>query len=70
MLFFNFFIPQVAPLIKERMMKTGAMMIGYQPLKPYVNFFRMIYSNRATSRKDVEWIMDEIDRLGNDIVIA
>ncbi|XP_072030360.1 cysteine sulfinic acid decarboxylase-like isoform X2 [Amphiura filiformis] len=60
---------QVAPLIKERMMKTGTMLVGYQPLKPYVNFFRMIYSNRATNRKDVEWIMDEIDRLGNDIVL-
>ncbi len=42
-------------------------MIGYQPMKSHANFFRMIYSNRVTTLKDVEWIMDEIDHLGNDI---
>lgn len=60
---------KVAPIIKERMMKTGSMMIGYQPLGPHVNFFRMIYSNNSTTKKDVEWIVDEIERLGHDIVV-
>ncbi|XP_029442316.1 acidic amino acid decarboxylase GADL1 isoform X2 [Rhinatrema bivittatum] len=33
---------QVAPVIKERMMRKGSMMLGYQPHREKVNFFRQI----------------------------
>ena len=45
-------------------------MIGYQPLGERVNFIRMIYANHATTEQDVDWIVDEIERLGHDIVIS
>ncbi|XP_022082482.1 cysteine sulfinic acid decarboxylase-like isoform X2 [Acanthaster planci] len=60
---------KVAPIIKERMMKNGTMMIGYQPLGDHPNFIRMVYCNHATTTQDVEWIVEEIERLGHDIVI-
>ncbi|XP_033624403.1 cysteine sulfinic acid decarboxylase-like isoform X2 [Asterias rubens] len=63
-------LAKVAPIIKERMMKNGTMMIGYQPLGDHVNFIRMVYANHATTTQDVDWIVDEIERLGHDIVIA
>ena len=34
-------------IIKGRMMKKGSMMISYQPLGEYPNFFRSIISNQV-----------------------
>uniref|UniRef100_A0AAV2LYR9 Cysteine sulfinic acid decarboxylase n=1 Tax=Knipowitschia caucasica TaxID=637954 RepID=A0AAV2LYR9_KNICA len=34
-------LAKVAPVIKERMVKQGSMMVGYQPLRDKVNFFRV-----------------------------
>uniref|UniRef100_A0A803XU93 Glutamate decarboxylase like 1 n=1 Tax=Meleagris gallopavo TaxID=9103 RepID=A0A803XU93_MELGA len=33
---------RVAPVVKERMMKKGSMMLGYQPNQGKVNFFRQV----------------------------
>lgn len=62
---FSLFV-QVAPLIKHRMMEKGSVLIGYQPLREKVNFFRCVFSNPATQQEDVDFLLSEIVRLGED----
>lgn len=61
------FISKVAPAIKERMMKQGTMMLGYQPLGNRVNFFRVVVLSPLVCQKDMDWFLDEIERLGKDL---
>lgn len=49
------------------MMENGTMMIGYQPLGNKVNFFRNVISNPAVTREDVDFLVAEIQRLGDDL---
>ncbi|CAM9940158.1 unnamed protein product [Bubo scandiacus] len=58
---------KVAPAIKERMMRKGSMMVGYQPHGAKVNFFRQIVTNPAVTRDDLDFFLDEIERLGQDL---
>lgn len=58
---------KVAPVIKERMIKCGSMMIGYQPLGDKVNFFRFVLANPASTSEDMDFIISEIERLGHDL---
>ncbi|NXD88868.1 CSAD decarboxylase, partial [Halcyon senegalensis] len=58
---------KVAPAIKERMMKKGSMMVGYQPLGTKVNFFRQVVTNPAVTKADLDFFLDEIERLGGDL---
>lgn len=60
-------LAQVAPALKERMVKEGSMMIGYQPHGARVNFFRMVVANPALTRADVDFLLDELERLGRDL---
>ncbi|KAK3083974.1 hypothetical protein FSP39_006153 [Pinctada imbricata] len=62
-------VSKVSPIIKERMMKNGSMLVGYQPDGEFVNFFRMVVSNLGSTLTDMEFVIDEIDRLGSDIVM-
>ncbi|KAI3361508.1 hypothetical protein L3Q82_013658 [Scortum barcoo] len=57
----------VAPVVKERMMKKGSMMVGYQPHGDKANFFRMIIISPQTSRQDMDFVLDEIHNLGKDL---
>lgn len=59
--------PQVAPRIKGKMMEIGSAMIGYQPLGAKVNFFRCVLSNPATQKEDIDFLLDEIIGLGQDL---
>lgn len=54
-------------VLKGRMMKSGTMMISYQPFGEYPNFFRSILSNQAITEKDVDFMLEELDRLGHDL---
>ncbi|XP_063340857.2 acidic amino acid decarboxylase GADL1-like [Pelmatolapia mariae] len=58
---------KVAPVIKERMMKKGSMMVGYQPHGEKANFFRMIIISPQVSRQDMDFVLDEIHNLGKDL---
>ncbi|XP_010868557.1 cysteine sulfinic acid decarboxylase [Esox lucius] len=60
-------LSKVAPTIKERMMKQGTMMVGYQPHGGRVNFFRMIVISPQVSHEDMTFFLDEIERLGKDL---
>ncbi|KAK2146445.1 hypothetical protein LSH36_607g01010 [Paralvinella palmiformis] len=66
---FKLVAPKVIPAIKRRMVEAGSLSISFQPLesKGYVNFFRIILNNPLTTRRDVDLILDEIDRLGNNL---
>lgn len=48
-------------------MQNGNLMIGYQPLDEKPNFFRMVISNSATSKEDLDFMLDEIEKLVNDL---
>uniref|UniRef100_A0A8C1YSC5 Glutamate decarboxylase 1 n=1 Tax=Cyprinus carpio TaxID=7962 RepID=A0A8C1YSC5_CYPCA len=58
---------KVAPKIKAMMMECGTTMVGYQPQGNKVNFFRMVVSNPAVTRSDIDFLIDEIERLGQDL---
>ncbi|KAM3840348.1 glutamate decarboxylase 1-like isoform 4-T4 [Vipera latastei] len=58
---------EVAPKIKSRMIEEGTTMVSYQPLGDNVNFFRMVFSNPATKKSDVDFLLEEIERLGKDL---
>ena len=57
----------MAPEIKKRMMLKGSLMVGYQPLDEHPNFFRAIISNAASKEEDIIFMLDEIERLGQDL---
>ncbi|XP_014899047.1 acidic amino acid decarboxylase GADL1-like [Poecilia latipinna] len=57
----------VAPVVKERMMKKGSMMIGYQKHGDKPNFFRMVVISPQVSKQDLDFVLDEIHRLGKDL---
>lgn len=58
---------QIAPKIKERMMKEGTMMITYQPLRGLPNFFRLVLQNSGLNQKDMDFFIKEFERLGRDL---
>ena len=58
---------KITPILKARMMNKGSLMIGYQPVGEIPNFFRNIISNPGVQKKDVDYLLDELDRLGHDL---
>lgn len=62
----------VAPKIKEQMIYSGSLMVGYSPLKSqnFGNFFRMVLTCFPVLKsEELDFILDEIERLGEKIVI-
>lgn len=49
------------------MMNSGTLMISYQPLGDTPNFFRNIISNPGVQKKDVDFLVNELNRLGEDL---
>jgi len=60
-------VAKVAPDIKERMVKKGSMLIGYNPMGSKVNFFRMVLANHMLTSADMDFCVEEIVRLGEDL---
>ncbi|CAI9558644.1 unnamed protein product, partial [Staurois parvus] len=58
---------KISPIVKERMMKKGSMMVGYQPHGNRVNFFRQIVVNPEVTKEDLDFFLDEIERLAEDL---
>lgn len=42
-------------------------MVGYQPQGNKVNFFRMVISNAAVTQSDIDFLIDEIERMSLDL---
>lgn len=57
----------IAPQIKERMMKSGRMMITYQPLRELPNFFRLVVQNSGVNKEDMDYFIRTIRELGQDL---
>lgn len=64
---FFFYLTKVAPKIKAMMMESGTTMVGYQPQGNKVNFFRMVVSNPAVTQSDIDFLIDELERLGQEL---
>ncbi|XP_072389098.1 cysteine sulfinic acid decarboxylase-like [Diabrotica undecimpunctata] len=60
-------LQKVAPQIRALMIQHGSVMLGYQPLKGLPNFFRFVSQNSALTRKDVDFILDHIQEIGDAI---
>lgn len=60
-------LSKVAPAIKKRMTEQGTMLCGYQPDGAFVNFFRMVVVNHDVEEKDMDFVCEEIQRLGKDL---
>ncbi|RVE41274.1 hypothetical protein evm_014076 [Chilo suppressalis] len=60
---------KVCAKLKGKMMQAGTIMVGYQPDDRRPNFFRNIISSAAVTEKDVDFLLAEMDRLGQDIVV-
>ncbi|PNJ25422.1 CSAD isoform 15 [Pongo abelii] len=60
-------LSKVAPMLKERMVKEGSMMIGYQPHGTRGNFFRVVVANSALTCADMDFLLNELERLGQDL---
>jgi len=58
---------KITAIMKQRMMLAGTLMVGYQPLGELPNFFRSIISNSATREEDIDFMLDEMERLGHDL---
>lgn len=58
---------EVAPKIKEKMIKEGSMMVTYQAQKGHPNFFRIVFQNSGLTKSDMTHLIEEFERLGEDI---
>lgn len=58
---------KICPILKSRMMQTGTLMVGYQPDDRRPNFFRNIISSAAVTESDIDFLLNEMDRLGHDL---
>jgi len=56
-----------APLIKKKMQEKGSMMCGFQIQGDLVNFWRMVVMNPSLTTSDMDWVLDEIERIGEEI---
>ncbi|XP_044581560.1 glutamate decarboxylase isoform X1 [Cotesia glomerata] len=58
---------EICPILKGRMMESGTLMVGYQPDDRRPNFFRNIISSAAVTEADIDFLLAEMDRLGQDL---
>lgn len=58
---------KITATLKKRMMMAGTLMVSYQPLGNKPNFFRSILSNPATREEDIDFMLEEMERLGKDL---
>jgi hypothetical protein len=49
------------------MIKDGSMMVTYQPLRNQPNFFRLVLQNSGVERADMDYFVQEFERLGSDL---
>ncbi|KAL6260322.1 hypothetical protein P5V15_007853 [Pogonomyrmex californicus] len=58
---------KIAPMIKERMVRAGTMLITYQTLRNMPNFFRLVLQNSGVTEADMKFFVEEIERLAVDL---
>uniref|UniRef100_H2YJ70 Cysteine sulfinic acid decarboxylase n=1 Tax=Ciona savignyi TaxID=51511 RepID=H2YJ70_CIOSA len=60
-------VAAVPPIVKEKMTTSGSLLVGYQPLAGMPSFFRMVVINDELTKSDMHFVINEIDKLGQDI---
>ncbi|XP_062520283.1 glutamate decarboxylase 1-like [Corticium candelabrum] len=60
---------RVGPEVKKRMTEKGSLLLGYQPVKDKCNSFRMIVHSSAVGHADMDYVLDEIERLAADLTL-
>lgn len=60
-------LDKIAPMLKEKMMKSGKMMISYQPLGELPNFFRIVFINSELTFEEIDKLVEMIDQLGQNL---
>ena len=60
-------IGEVTRIIKSRMMTTGTVLITFVSTPRFPNFWRMVFNDPAVTKADIDFILDELDRLGADL---
>ena len=55
--------------LKAAMVASGTMMISYQPLRNFPNFFRMVTVSPSADEADMDFVLDELERLGNGLQV-
>lgn len=60
---------KVHQVIFERMVQDGTMLIQQNPLEEFnlPNFFRLTLKNEKSTIADMDYILENIDRLGQDL---
>lgn len=58
---------KLCPIIKGKMMMAGTTMLAYQSDEERPNYFRNIISSTSPNEKDIDFMLGEIDRLGQDL---
>lgn len=48
-------------------MRRGSMMVTYQPLRHYRNFFRLVIQSSEVTKDDITYFLDEIESCGEDL---
>lgn len=66
----NHLLGKLAPAIKEEMVRRGTLMMTYVPLDRNVNFFRMVISNPAAERADIDFAIELIGSIGDQIELS
>lgn len=58
---------EVAPVLKERMVRKGSMMITYQSIKGLPNFFRLVLQNSGLTEADMRFFVEKLEAYGKDL---
>jgi glutamate/tyrosine decarboxylase-like PLP-dependent enzyme len=66
----------LTPMIRREIQKSGRMLVNYNPLHAsepnfafLPNHFRIVFSNPEQTREDVDFALDEIERLGENLSV-
>ena len=60
-------LDKITAAIKGRMFDRGTLLVCYQPANGKPNFFRVIISNAAVQKEDINFMIKEIVDLGKDL---
>lgn len=58
---------KICPQVSLKLMQSGNTMIAYQGDETRAPFFRNVVSSAAVNEKDIDFLLSEIDRVGQDL---
>ncbi|WAR04442.1 DCE1-like protein, partial [Mya arenaria] len=64
---FELVLEELTACLKGLMMEKGSMLLQYQPLGSMPNFFRIAFSNSAITRTDLDFVVQEIVDLAEQL---